>query len=612
MDPTHQTKGAYRVKRQQPNFPPMQTIDDIGDWTIPALFRNSTTKFADLHALSIVGKTPLTYRDLLSETRRYATLLARSGVGKGDKVAILAPSSPQWGIAYFAIVCLGAIAVPMLPDFNKAEALGVLRHSEACFAFVAKSHQEKIQDCDAAVRTICLLETCEPIRGTFPEAEPDATPFDLFGTPVTGDDSASIIYTSGTTGTPKGVELSHRNFVFMAFASGRIHPIHPGYVFLSILPMSHVYEFAIGFLFPMLQGCHVCYLGRAVAVSSLLPALKAVQPHIMLSVPAVMEKIYKNKIVPTFEKNRFISTLYRVPPIRRLLHRVAGRSLMKTFGGRINFFGLGGAKTQPDTERFLKEARFPYAIGYGLTETSPLIAGANPQQTRLGSTGPKTEGTEMKLINVDPETGLGEIVSKGPHVMKGYYKNEELTRSVFTEDGFIKTGDIGSIDKDGWLYIKGRNKNVIVGPSGENIYPEDIEFVLNQHPLVLESLVIERDNRLIALVKLDESLLAQGRREKEHAAGLAVPDADAASTEAHGYAKALADIRTYVNSQVNKFSQLKAIEQIADLEKTATQKIKRFLYNAGAKGNGDAGGKSAAERKETPAPPADGDTPGKG
>ena len=595
------------MMKQQTSFPPMQTISDIGDWTIPALLRNSTTKFADLPALSVVGKPPLTYGNLLSEARRYATLLVRAGVQKGDKVAILAPSMPQWGVAYFAIVCLGAVAVPMLPDFNKTEAEGVLRHSEACFAFVAKSHQEKIQDCDTTVRTICQLETGALVRGTLPVDGPDPATFDLFATPVTGDDSASIIYTSGTTGTPKGVELSHHNFVFMAFASGKIHPIHPGYVFLSILPMSHVYEFSIGFLFPMLQGCHVCYLGRAVAVSSLLPALKTVQPHVMLSVPAVMEKIYKNKIVPTFEKNRFISTLYKVPPIRRLLHRVAGRSLMKTFGGRINFFGLGGAKTQPETERFLKEARFPYAIGYGLTETAPLIAGASPAQTRLGSTGPKTEGTEMKLINVDPATGLGEVVAKGPHVMKGYYKNEELTRSVFTEDGFFKTGDIASVDKDGWLYIKGRNKNVIVGPSGENIYPEDIEFVLNQHPMVLESLVIERDNRLIALVKLDESLLAQGKRDHANESGVPADTQDGAA-QATGYAKALADIRTYVNSQVNKFSQLKAIEQIADLEKTATQKIKRFLYSAGVKGKDAEGAEKRVEdRPDAKSTPDDSD-----
>jgi len=286
----------------------------------------------------------------------------------------------------------------------------------------------------------------------------------------------------------------------------------------------------------------------------------------MLSVPAVMEKIYKNKIVPTFEKNKLVAKLYKVAFIRKILHRIAGKKLMETFGGRIHFFGLGGAKISPDVERFLMEGKFPYAVGYGLTETSPLIAGANPKRSRFESAGPKMDGIEMKLIDVDPVTGIGEIVTKGFHVMKGYYKNEELTKSVFTEDGFFKTGDCGSIDKDGYLYIKGRNKNVIIGASGENIYPEDIEFVLNKHPLVLESLVVERDQKLVGLVKLDENSIDSSDREPEN-------------SELSPYAKALADIRSYVNSQVNKFSKLKAIERIADLEKTASQKIKRFLYS---------------------------------
>ncbi len=545
----------------------MQTIDDIGFFTIQHIFRNSVAKFPSQPALSVVGKAPMTYLELFEAVKQYAFLLRHVGIKKGDRVAILAPSMPKWGVAYFAIVCLGAIAVPLLPDFTKSEVEGIVLHAEACFAFVSKHNQEKLKNC-ATLRYIYCFEDEAFISG---ESIPDiATPVDLFAEPIDEQDTASIIYTSGTTGTPKGVELSHKNIAFMAHQSRLIQAIHPTDTFLSILPMSHVYEFSIGFIFPMMQGCHVCYLGRTIAVSSLLPALKTVRPTIMLSVPAVMEKIYKNKIVPSFEKNKIVSKLYKVAIIRKLLHRIAGKKLLATFGGRIHFFGLGGAKLSADVERFLKEGRFPYAIGYGLTETSPLIAGAPPQKSRFQSTGPKLEGIEMKLIDTDPVTGIGEIVTKGPHVMKGYYKNEELTKSVFTEDGFFKTGDCGSIDKDGYLYIKGRHKNVIVGASGENIYPEDIEFVLNKHPLVLESLVIERDQKLIALVKLDEDSIGSGL----------TPE----STELGPYAKALTDIRSFVNSQVNKFSKLKAIERIADLEKTASQKIKRFLYNNSGKG----------------------------
>lgn len=524
----------------------MQTIDDIGFFTIQHIFRNSVAKFPAQPALSVVGRTPMTYLELFEAVRQYASLLKHVGIKKGDKVAILAPSMPKWGVAYFAIVCLGAIAIPLLPDFNKSEVEGIVRHSEARFAFVSKNNQEKLTDC-TALRNIYCFEDEAFLSG---ESIPDmVTPVDLFAEPIDEQDTASIIYTSGTTGTPKGVELSHKNIAFMAHQTRLIQDIHPTDTFLSILPMSHVYEFSIGFIFPMMQGCHVCYLGRTIAVASLLPALKTVRPTIMLSVPAVMEKIYKNKIVPSFEKNKIVAKLYKVAIIRKILHRIAGKKLLDTFGGRIHFFGLGGAKLSPDVERFLKEGKFPYAIGYGLTETSPLIAGAPPQKSRFQSTGPKMEGIEMKLIQVDPVTGIGEIVTKGPHVMKGYYKNEELTKSVFTEDGFFKTGDCGSMDQDGYLYIKGRNKNVIVGASGENIYPEDIEFVLNKHPLVLESLVIERDQKLVALVKLDEDSIGS--------------DLAPESTDMSPYAKALADIRSFVNSQVNKFSKLKAIEQIA-------------------------------------------------
>lgn len=562
---------------QKETLPTMQSIDDIGAYTLPRILRNTVGKFPDMPALSVVGKTPLTYMAFQKEIQRYASLLIDTGVKQGDRVALFAPSSPKWGVAYFAIVCLGAIAVPMLPDFNKAEAEGIIRHSEALFAFVSESNADKLVDCDAALSSVFVLENEQWLRGEPEGTRTSPEAVDLFKVPVEEDDTASIIYTSGTTGTPKGVELSHRNIAFMATQVRLIQDIYPGDVFLSILPMSHVYEFTIGFIFPVMQGCHVSYLGRAVAVSSLLPALQTVKPNIMLSVPAVMEKIYKNRIVPTFQRNKFIAALYRMPTFRRLLHKVAGRKLMHTFGGNIRFFGLGGAKTQPDTERFLKEGGFPYAIGYGLTETSPLVAGANPNHTKLESTGPKLEGTEMKLIDVNPETGVGEIVTKGPHVMKGYYRNEELTRSVFTEDGFFKTGDNGYIDEDGYLFIKGRSKNVIIGPSGENIYPEDIEFVLNKHPLVMESLVVERDNRLVALVKLDESLI---RTKEEGTSSEGLPKEAGEDSQAG----ILADIRTYVNTQVNKFSQLKAIEHIADLEKTASQKIKRFLYNAGGKG----------------------------
>jgi long-chain acyl-CoA synthetase len=315
-----------------------------------------------------------------------------------------------------------------------------------------------------------------------------------------------------------------------------------------------------------------------------LPALKAIRTTIMLSVPIIMEKIYKNKIVPTFTSKRFVAALYKIALFRKILHRIAGHSLRKTFGGRMVFFGIGGSKVDPIVERFLKEARFPYAIGYGLTETAPLLAGSGPRITRPGTIGPAMPGVELKLVDVDPATGVGELAARGPNVMKGYYRDPELTATVLSADGWFRTGDLGVLDaKRGFrLSLKGRSKNMILGASGENIYPEDIEFVLNQHPFVADSLVVEGENSsLVAIVQIDEEKLAASLRSMTDAVGDAVHGAmeEVSYRMAHKREELLNEIKFFVNQNVNRISRIDHIELIDQFEKTASQKIKRYLYN---------------------------------
>jgi len=302
----------------------------------------------------------------------------------------------------------------------------------------------------------------------------------------------------------------------------------------------------------------------------LLPALESVKPTIMLSVPLIMEKIYFNKILPKFREKAILNFLYKIPFFRKIFHKAAGKTLYKTFGGALKFFGVGGSKLNKTVERFLNEAKFPYAIGYGLTETAPLIAGAAPGKQVLQSTGPAIEGLELILNNPDPKTGEGEIWVKSPCVMEGYYKEPQMTAEVITSDGWLKTGDLAILDANNNVHIKGRLKNMIVGASGENIYPEEIESVINNFRYVVESLVIEKKGKLVAMVHLNmEEFEKKYQYLKE----------DMSEKFEEKKQELIAELQEYVNSQVSKFCQINyVVLQPVPFQKTATSKIKRFLY----------------------------------
>jgi long-chain acyl-CoA synthetase len=537
-------------------------------YTIPEMLRHSFREYGNRTSLVFAGEEDRNYAGLEEEVAFLCRLLNSWGIRKGDKVVILSTNMPNWGVAFFAISTLGAVVVPILPDFSISEINNIVRHSEPKVLFVSESLLPKIDSFRGdPSKVIVQIESFANISSLKNSQETVLEPVDF--EMVEEDDLLSIIYTSGTTGKSKGVMLSHKNVVWDAEHGGLIHRINCQDRFLSLLPLSHTYENTIGLIFPVMYGASVHYLRKLPTPAVLIPALQMVKPTVMLTVPLIIEKIYKKQIEPKFNQSWVIRLLYSIYPIRLLLNRMAGRKLKSTFGGKLIFFGIGGAKLDNVVEKFLHEAKFPYSIGFGLTETSPLIAGAGPKATRLNTIGPAMPGNEVIINQPDPKTGQGEIWIKGPNVMKGYYKEPALTKEVLTDDGWFKTGDLGLFDKKGYLAFKGRLKNMIVSASGENIYPEEIESVINNFNNVVESLVIQRKGKLVALVRINmEELETQFQSFRDQA--------DVCNERLN---ELLQELQLYVNSHVSKFSQVQVVLiQQEPFERTPTLKIKRFLY----------------------------------
>ncbi len=553
-------------------------MPDFPILTLPALLETTVKRHAERPAVAFVGGEPFTYKSFLAKTKAVSAMLEKMGVQPGDRVALLSANMPHWGIVYFAIVSMGAVVVPLLPDFSGEEIKNVLRHSRSMVLFVSQGLVSKVSTSNIhSLRFRIAIEDFRILEG---ETEVAFNEKDIPRKEhsVAEDDLAAIIYTSGTTGKSKGVMLTHKNIAFDAVKSGTIQEITDKDRFLSVLPLSHTYENTIGFILPLIHGACIYYLKRAPSPSVLLPALQKVKPTLMLTVPLIIEKIYRAKILPAFMDKKMVKKLYGKPFFRKKLNRMAGKKLLKTFGGELKFFGIGGAKINEQVEKFLLEAKFPYAVGYGLTETAPLIAGFGTKEARLQSAGKVMEGVELKIHDPDKITGEGEVWARGPNVMKGYYKEPELTASVLTADGWFRTGDLGVFDKDGYLHLRGRSKNVIIGPGGENIYPEEIESVINNFKHVVDSLVVEQKGKLVALVHFDRAEIENKFQEiKEDVTGYVEKT----------YNELSADLKEYINSRVSRFSKIqKIIPQNEEFIKTATKKIKRFLYNQKAEEHG--------------------------
>ena len=504
-----------------------------------------------------------TYSEFKDKCDSISKKLTQYGIGAGDKVAILSQSMPNWSVAFFSIVPFGRIAIPILPDSSENEVTNILEHSESKVIFVSQKLASKVsEECRNKLTLVIDIETFEVLK-----ADDDKFTCDGRATVPTPEDIATIIYTSGTTGSAKGVVLSHRNLASNVITCYHSCKRNDKDRWLSILPMAHTLEMTLSMLYPMYCGATVYYLPKPPVPSLLMKALKVVKPTTMLTVPLIIEKVYKGSVLPTIQKSRTLSWMNE--HMNGLMCRIIGMKLKATFGGHVSFYGIGGAKLDPEVEKFLLKAKFPYAIGYGLTETSPLLGYSMNGWRTVGSFGYPVYNVQLKLHNVNPETGEGEIVAKGPNVMLGYYKDPKRTKSVFTEDGWFRTSDIAIQDEKGRFYIKGRNSNMILGPSGENIYPEEIENVINNVEGVSESIVVERDGRLVALVAPQENFI-QWDKEGE----------DKLYEKLDAWKKKLLSI---TNKNVSKASQVSSIEVMKEpFEKTATQKIRRFKYKDSA------------------------------
>lgn len=543
---------------------------------------NSIEKYAGNNALGFIDEKPMTYAEMGKKVSAVQAFLSELGLDQGDKVIIYSQNMPNWGVAYFALQCSGIVAVPVLPEFSAAELENVITHSESKAMFVSESLRYKLDEADSSsLEAIIKLEDFSVIRVGRKNVVFDKNAQSDIAYQPKDNEMAVLLYTSGTTGNSKGVMLSQKNIISNIIQSGAVQEINANDRFLSVLPLSHTYENTIGFLLPIYYGASVTYLHKPPTASVLLPALKKVRPTLMLTVPLIIEKVYKNSILPGIKKKVFTRILHNFKPTRKLVHRLAGKKLYETFGGNLKFFGIGGAKLDATVERFLRDAKFPYAIGYGLTETAPLLAGSNPTQTRLQAIGPKVIDCEVKINDPNPATGEGEIWAKGPNIMLGYYKNEEETQKVLTKDGWFKTGDLGVFDKDSWLSHKGRLKNMIVGANGENIYPEEIETIINNFRHVVESLVVKKKGKLVAMVHFNREELEQKIREVRAEVSSKIDERVEVISQKVDDAidELVIELQQYVNERVNKFSRVQLlIVQPTPFQKTATQKIKRYLY----------------------------------
>ncbi len=559
------------------------TIDPM---TIKTLIDQSIEKHGQAKALSFFDEDPITYRELGDKIEELGNLLKENGIRKGDHVAILGENSPNWGIAYLGIVSMGVVTVPILPDFPAEDIEHILNHSESKLLFATKKQVEKLtyENCKT-VKSIIILDNFsieDTGFHTIPFSEFINDTLDKFSlliqdlgektglisTEVNADDLAAVIYTSGTTGFSKGVMLTHGNIISNVVAMEEMIQFDETDRFLSILPLSHSIEATLGFLLPMANGSSIYYTGKPPTPTILKRACAAVKPTCIVSVPLIIEKIYKKKVKNLFEKNSLIRGLTRIPFIQKILYKKAVKGILDFLGGHIRVMAFGGAPLNSEVEDFMIIGGFPYVPGYGLTETSPLLTGEPIGMAKKGSCGYPLCNVEIKIVDPDPETGVGEIYAKGPNVMKGYFKNKKLTDEVLSTDGWFKTGDRGFLGEDSYLFIKGRSKSMFLGSNGENVFPEVIEEKLNSLLCVQESLVVENKGDIEALIHFEPEFLE------------AKLESETGTDQEKIIAGILEDIRTDINRRLPAFSRIKkCFFRREAFQTTATHKIKRYLYS---------------------------------
>ncbi|MEA3461675.1 MAG: AMP-binding protein [Bacteroidota bacterium] len=542
------------------------------------LYEESISKNFDLPALSdYTTDICYTYGEMGARVARLHLLYDAAGVKKGDKIAVFGKNSSNWCVSFLSVFTYGAVVVPILSDFKPADAHTIINHSESIMLFTDKQIMEGLSEAEMKhVQSIISLDDFSLICSSPPAALKKAhgeldklfekkypkgyTKEDVKFAEIDNSEVVEINYTSGTTGFSKGVMLSGNSLAGNVTFAMRSIELHPGEKMLALLPLAHCYGCAFDFLFPLAVGVHVTILGKLPATPIIIKAFSEIKPHLILFVPLFFEKLYKNKILPILSKGS-MKVLTKIPGISGLIYGKIRKSLIDTFGGRFRETVLGGAALSQEVEDFLFKIKFPYTIGYGMTECGPLMSYTNAGKSRKLSSGQILDILELKIDSEKPYEVPGEILIKGENLMEGYYKNEEASREAIDKDGWLHTGDLGITDKDGFIYIRGRSKSMLLGSSGQNIYPEEIEARLMNMPYIAEAVVLmNKDHRLEALV---------------------YPDPDAVKKEGvqDQLLEKMEENRKELNKHVAGYESVMKIHiHETEFEKTPKRSIKRFLY----------------------------------
>jgi long-chain acyl-CoA synthetase len=537
----------------------------------------SIKKNWELPALSDYNGERLTYADTGNCILKFHLLFDRAGIKKGDKIALIGKNSSKWCCIYLSAVTYGAVIVPILSDFRADDIHSIINHSDSVLLFSSDQIFQSIEPAKLPnIQAIISLNTFqilhaasdafksiyEQLDAEFVRNYPLGLKPEKFVLPkISNEELAVISYTSGTTGFSKGVMLQHNSLAANNKYAQNNMPLLPGDPIVSFLPLAHSYGCAFEFLFPFSIGCHITILTKTPSPQIVTQAFQEIKPRLILSVPLVIEKIYKMKIHPAISKFP-VNILIKTPLINKLLFRKIRKNLINVFGGNFAEIVIGGAAFNAEAEAFFKKVKLPFAVGYGMTECGPLISYAPWTVNKLGASGRRVDTLEVIIDSPDPKKIVGEIVLRGDNTMMGYYKNPEATREVIDEEGWLHTGDLGLIDKDGFIFIKGRSKSMILGSDGKNIYPEEIEAAINNKEYVSESLVVFRDNKLVALINPDNDRIESHKISEGE------------------LKKILEQYRKEVNTHLPKFMNISRFEIYPEeFTKTPKRSIKRYLYS---------------------------------
>jgi long-chain acyl-CoA synthetase len=528
----------------------------------------------EIEALSNYREKGYSYKEIAQKIFKLHIMLKGSGIKEGDKIALVGRNSANWCITYLAAVTYGAVIVPILPDFKSDDLINIINHSDSRMLFVDDKiyDQIKLAKIPEVIGVISLDDfrmviSCTPdfeesYSAHLKDSETikEITKDDIKFSDISNDHLAVLSYTSGTTGFSKGVMITHNSLAANVRYAQNNMPLKAGDPLVSFLPLAHTYGCAFEFLFPFTIGCHITILSKTPSPQIIIQAFKEIKPRLILSVPLVIEKIFKKQLLPVISKPH-MKILLAIPLVNKILYKKISEKLVETFGGEFKEIVIGGAAFNADAEEFFKKLNFKFSVGYGMTECGPLISYASWNTTKLGASGRAVDTLEVTIDSPDPQTVVGEIILRGENVMTGYYKNEKATRQMIDEEGWMHTGDLGIIDKDGNIFIKGRSKSMILGPSGKNIYPEEIEAVINNKDYIVESVVISVDNKLIALVYPDYEMAKRDNISEEQ----------------------LIEIFDKTRKEVNeRLPDFMAVNKFRihpeEFAKTPKRSIKRFLY----------------------------------